>query len=131
MAKNRMSTDDLEILLQADDEQGGKLRKSMMETASVEFEYWKGILQSLKGESIRGPRSKPEDGLTHGEAIVNCLKGAKNGLGTNDLLSALSEAGHEMSAATFYQTINKLVEGKQVKKAKVEKGKRDNVYTVK
>ena len=130
----RINVEDLEFLLKANDEQGGKLRKEMAETASKEADYWNNIVKVLGGsvKSRRaGPRNKPADGLTHGEAILAALQGSKEPMGTKDLLSALAESGHEMSGPTFYQTMAKLVENKQVKKAKIDKGKRDNVYSAK
>jgi hypothetical protein len=132
----KLTLEDVSYFLKANDEQGGGLRKEMAATARREIDYWNGVLELVEGEGAvakpqKRKRQKSADGKTHKVAILEALKGAKNGLTSAQLREKMEKAGHPIAPASFSATIDKCVKEKEVSKRKKEKGGRDNVYTLK
>jgi hypothetical protein len=132
---SKLTVEDLTYLLNEDDDQGGTLRKSMASTAQNAINYWNAVLEVVGAEAAkpkqRKKRQKSADGKTHGVAILEALKGSKNGLTSAQIRTKMEKADHPIEVTSFHATMQNLLKAKSVSKRKKAKGSRDNVYTAK
>ena len=131
---DKFTTEDLGHLIDADPE----LRKAMLKTAQVEYDYWASVVRALGGTAKgRGGRKAAEDapevtdGKTHRQAILDVLKPFKAGATSKEIRAKLDAAGHPMKPTILHSTLAYLMEQDEVAKKKAPKGKRGNTYRVK
>ena len=83
----------------------------------------------ITGAGVKKSRVASEDGLTHGQAVVNVLEQfGKEGATSKEIRAALEEAGHPLEPAILHSTMSPLMKEEIVRK----QGKRgSSVYKLK